>query len=102
MRTELTKQFVKKMVGRVLIFVFVMIIMTAIGQSISPVISNELAMTQMQNSNEMFVLMNTYNNVKPIINITYSCVILWFMYSLGRDTYKFAKTINNNEHKKEN
>lgn len=99
MKTELTKQFVKKTIKRVLIFVFVMIIMTAIGQSISPTISNELALTQMQSSNEMFVLMNTYSNIKPIVNIVYSCVILWFMYTLGRDTYKFAKTINTENNK---
>lgn len=102
MKNELTKQFVKKTIRRTLIFTFIMIIITAIAQSISPIISNELALTQMQNDDAMFVLMNTYNQIKPIFNITYSCVILWFVYTLGRDTYKFVKTINNTENKKEN
>lgn len=101
MRTELTKQFVKKTIRRTTIFVLVMIIVAAIGQSISPVVSNNMALTQMQNDNVMYVAMNAYNKIKPIFNALYSCVILWFVYTLGRDTYKFAKTINT-ENKKEN
>ena len=94
MKSELTKQFVKKMIRRTFIFAFVMIVVAAIGESMSPVISNELALTQMQNDNAMFVLMNTYNKIKPILTALYSCVILWFVYTIGRDTYKFAKTIH--------
>ncbi len=100
MKTELTKQFVKKMVRRTLIFSFIMIIVAAIGQSVSPVISNNLALTQMENDNVTFVAMSTYNRIKPIFNALYSCVILWFVCTLGRDTYKFAKSINT-ENKKE-
>lgn len=96
MKTELTKQFVKKTVRRTLIFAFVMIVVAAIGQSVSPTITNELALGQMQNSNEMLIIMNTYNKIKPILDTLYSCVILWFVYTLGRDTYKFAKTISTN------
>ena len=95
MKSELTKQFVKKMIRRTLIFTIIMVIIAAIAQAMSPVISNSLALTQMQNDNVMFVIMDTYNRIKPIFNTLYSCVILWFVYTLGRDTYKFAKTINN-------
>lgn len=102
MKTELTKQFVKKTIRRTLIFAFVMIIVAAIGNSISPIVSNELALTQMENDNMMFVVMNTYHQIKPIFSTLYSCVIIWFVYTLGRDTYKFAKTINNTENEKEN
>lgn len=96
MKSELTKQFVKKTIRRTIIFTFTMIVIAAIGQSMSPVISNELALTQMQNDNAMFVAMNAYNKIKPIFNTLYSCVILWFVYTLGRDTYKFVKTIHTN------
>ena len=96
MRNELTKQFVKKTIRRTLIFAIIIIVVAAIGQSITPVVDNSMALTQMENSDEMFVLMNTYNKIKPIFNALYSCVILWFVYTLGRDTYKFVKTINTN------
>lgn len=102
MKTELIKQFVKKTIRRTLIFAFIMIVVAAIGNSISPIVSNELALTQMENDNLMFVVMNAYNRIRPIFNTLYSCVILWFVYTLGRDTYTFAKTINNTENEKEN
>jgi hypothetical protein len=102
MKTELIKQFVKKTIRRTLIFTIVMFILAAIGQSISPVVSNELALTQMQNDNAMFVVISTYNKIKPIFNALYSCVVLWFVCTLGRDTYKFTKSINNTENEKEN
>jgi lipoprotein signal peptidase len=102
MKAELIKQFVKKTIRRTLIFAFVMIVVGAVGQSMSPVISNEMALTQMQNDNALFVIMSTYNRIKPIFNALYSCVILWFVYTLGRDTYKFANNIKNTENEKEN
>lgn len=102
MKNELTKQFVKKTIRRTMIFAIVMFIFAAISQSMSPVISNSLALTQMQNDNVMYVVINTYNKIKPIFNALYSCVILWFVCTLGRDTYKFAKTVNNTENEKEN
>lgn len=102
MKAELIKQFVKKTIRRTFIFAIVMIIISAIAHAISPIITNEMALTQMQNSNELFILMNTYNKVKPIFNALYSCVILWFVCTLGRDTYKFAKTFNTTVNEKEN
>lgn len=101
MKVELTKQFVKKTARRTLIFAFVMIIVSAIAQAISPVITNEMALTQMQNDNVMFVAMNTYYKLKPVVNIAYSCAILWFVCTIGRDTYKFAKSFNTIENEKE-
>lgn len=97
MNTELTKQFVKKTARRTLIFVIAMIIVSAIVQAISPVITNEIYLSQMQNDNVMFVVMNAYSKLEPIVNIVYSCAILWFVCTLGRDTYKFVKTTNNDK-----
>ena len=78
-----------------------MIIVSAIAQAVSPIITNEMYLSQMQNDNVMFVAMNIYYKLKPIVNIVYSCVILWFVYTLCRDTYKFAKTFNTIENEKE-
>lgn len=102
MRAELIKQFVTKMVRRTVIFTIIMIVVAAISQAMSPIITNNMALTQMENDNMTFVIMDTYNRIKPIFNALYSCAILWFVCTLGRDTYKFAKTINNTENEKEN
>ena len=82
------------MIKKTVIFLFLMIILTAIGQSVSPVISNSMALTQMQNSNEMYMLMNTYNKVRPIINLVYVFVASYFIGNISRDIYKFVKTVS--------
>lgn len=95
MKNELIKTFVKKTSIKIIVFVFFMIVVSAIGQSMSPIISNELAMSQMQNSNEAFMIMNTYNTIRrQIINIAYTIIVVLFMGSVIRDTHKIAKSIN--------
>ena len=76
MKNELTKQFVKKTILRTMIFTFIMIAVTAISQSIAPIVDNNLALTQMENSDALFIAMNAYNKIKPIFSALYSCVIL--------------------------
>lgn len=94
-------RFVKKMATRVIIFVFVMIVLSSIAYSFAPVISNEIALGQMENSNDAFVMMNMYNTVQPISTLVYTIVIIWFTYTFVRDIYKFVKSINT-ENEKEN
>lgn len=102
MKAELTKQFIKKMITKIVVFVFIMIVITSITQSVSPVISNEMALTQMQNSNEMFVMMNTYNKIKPLVGVAYFGITALFTYTIVRDIYKFFKTTDENNIDKEN
>lgn len=94
MQNELIRQFVKRMITKIVLFIVMMIIISALMHPVGVVISNELALTQMQNDDLMFVAMNTYDQAKHVIGIVYSCVILWFVYTLVRDTYKFVKNIN--------
>lgn len=94
MKSELIKRFVKKTIWKVIVFTFLIIVFTSITQAMSPVITNEIALTQMQNSNEMFVLMDTYSKFRPVVNLIFAGVIVWFTYTIGRDVYKFVKTIN--------
>lgn len=94
MKSELIKQFTKKMIRKSVLFIFLMVVVTAIAQSFAPIISNELAMTQMQNSNEMYMLMNTYNRILPIINLLYVFIVSYFIGNISRDIYKFVKTVS--------
>lgn len=63
----------------------------------SPIISNELAMTQMQNSNELYLMVETYNKVKPIISVIYGCIATLLVGTSICDTYKFISTQNKGE-----
>ena len=96
MRTKEIAKFVRRLSIRIVVFAFVMIVVAAVWQSASTIVTNYFAMTQMQNDDLAFVVMNVYNRVKPIGGGIYGLIILWFVYTLGRDTYKFVKNNNNN------
>lgn len=63
-----------------------------IADSIGPVMTNDLAMTQMSNSDAVLVAMNTYNQIRPIISITYGVIICLMLFWIARDLVKFAKS----------
>lgn len=94
MKSELIKQFTKKMIKKIVIFIVFLVVISAIGQSVSPIVTNEMALTQMQNSNEMYMLMNTYNKIRPIINLVYVFIVSYFIGNISRDIYKFVKTVS--------
>lgn len=87
-------QFIKQMVTKIILFIVLMMVVTALTYPVGVVISNELALGQMENDNVMFVAMNAYDQVKSVVGVVYSCVILGFVCTLVRDTYKFVKNIN--------
>lgn len=93
MQTKTIAKFVRRLVTRIIIFTFVMIVVAAVWQAITPLVNNNLALSQMENDDFAFVIMNTFNRIKPIASAIYTLIILWFVYTLGRDTYKFVKTI---------
>lgn len=99
-KSERIKRFVKHTVRKIVIFAVLMFIVAAIAQSISPLVTNELALTQMQNSNEMYVLMNTYTKIRPIANTIFNTIIYVFVGIIIRDIYDFVKI--NKEIDKEN
>jgi hypothetical protein len=85
-----TKRFITKTITKVIIFAIVSIIAMTFLES--PIISNQVALGQMENSNELFMLMETYNKIRPIISVIYSCIVIWFIGTVGYDIYKFIKT----------
>ena len=93
MKNELIKKFVKKMIRRTFIFVFVMIIVAAIGPAMQTVISNELALAQMEPSNEAYILIDTYYALRPLVNFAFVGLIMWYISSVVRAVYKFVKNL---------
>ncbi len=85
-----TKRFIIKTTAKAIIFAIISIIVMTFLES--PIISNQIALGQMENSNELFMLMETYNKIRPIISVTYSCIVIWFIGTVGYDIYKFIKT----------
>lgn len=88
-----TKKFIIRTVVKVLIYAIISTI--ALSLLTNPVINNELALGQMENSNELYLLMETYNKVKPFVSIIYGLITTWFAGDTIYDTYKFIKTKKN-------
>lgn len=86
-----TEKFVKKMIRKTVIFVLLMIIVSTIVSHMAPIVSNQIALGQMQNSDEAFVIMNSYNNLKSLSRFVYVGISLWFTGTLARDTCIFIK-----------
>ena len=88
-----TKKFIIKTTIKVLIYAIISTI--AFGLLTNPIINNELALGQMQNSNELYLLMETYNNIRPFVSVIYGLVTVLFAATTIYDIYKFIKTKTN-------
>lgn len=73
----------------------------AVTHLMNPMLTNDLALTQMGNSDTYIAIMGIYNTVKPIVNIVFTVIISAFLGLIGRDTYKFV-TYTIKEFEKEN
>lgn len=87
------KKFIIKTTVKILIYAIISTI--ALSLLTNPVITNELALGQMENSNELYLLMETYNKVRPFISIIYGLITALFVATTISDTYKFIKTKTN-------
>ncbi len=88
-----TKKFIIKTAIKILIYAIISTI--ALSILTNPIITNELALGQMENSNELYLLMAIYNKVKPFISIIYGLITVLFAGTAIYDTYKFIKTKTN-------
>ena len=88
-----TKKFIIKTAIKVLIYVIISTV--AFNLLTNPIITNELAIGQMENSNELYLLMDTHNKIKPFISIIYGLITALFAGTTIYDIYKFIKTKTN-------
>lgn len=88
-----TKKFIIKTATKIVIYAIISTI--ALSLLTNPIITNELALGQMENSNELYLLMETYNKVRPFISIIYGLITALFVATTISDTYKFIKTKTN-------
>lgn len=84
-----TKHFLIKTAVRVLLFAAISVVVLAALKT--PVLTNEIALGQMTNSNYLFVTYDLYNKLRPIITAVYTVAILVFVGSTISNMYKFFK-----------
>lgn len=73
-----------------IVLLITLILIGVMIDSAAPVITNELAMTQMENSNELLVATNTYNRIKPMIEFACSAIVFLVTCTIACDIYKLA------------
>ena len=88
-----TKRFIYRIVLKFIIFAIFSVIVSTLLYG--PIITNELALTQMENSNELYMLMETYNRLRPIFSIVYGLITGIFVGTTIYDISKFIKTKTN-------
>lgn len=91
------RKFVGKTAVRVVLMVIVVIMVFLITQT--PVFTNEIAMKQMENSNEWFVAMSAYQKFASATGIFGRVFVSVTLGFIGWDGYKLAKILNSDTEK---
>lgn len=85
------KKFAIKILSRVVKFAALMIITLAIIEN--PILRNEVALGQMENSTSAFMLLGMYFSFQNIAKFVTGLIVLWFIWDIAREIYKFIKSI---------
>lgn len=91
-----TNRFIVRILTKTIIYTIFSIV-TFILLNSQPIITNNIALGQMENSNELYLLMEIYNRVKPFVSIIYGCITTGFVGTTIYDTYKFIQKENKGE-----
>lgn len=86
------EKFTRRILVKLIIYIILLGVIAAVLQTAEPLVSAEIALGQMENSNESFVALNSYSwlkSARPAINFG---AWLLFTSTIARDVYKF---INN-------
>lgn len=85
-----TKRFIIKTTIKLAIIAIVSTIILTLLQT--PVLTNQIALTQMENSDGFFVTMELYYKIAPIVRTVYYCIVTVLFASVAYDSYKFIKS----------
>ena len=91
------RRFALKLLRKLILYLVTLVLISALLAPVHIVVSNQIALGQMQNSDEAFIAMNALNTLKTIRPAIYFGVWLLFTYTVARDTYKFIKRRKTNE-----
>ena len=103
--TRAVREFIGKTVIRSIIMVIILAIVFVITQT--PILTNNISMHQMENSNDWFVAMIMYQKFANVAGIFGKVSVAVTLGFIGWDGYKLAKILNSEptietENEKEN
>lgn len=89
--TMAVREFIGKTIMRLFVMIVVVVMVFMITQT--PVIANDIAMNQMENSNDWFVAMTVYQRFANVAGIFGNVSVIVTLGFIGWDGYKLAKTL---------
>lgn len=90
------KNLIFKSINKLVIVFIIYLIGSSLINAFAPIISNNLAIGQLENSDTNWVLMQAWNSFQSIINILGSAICFCCGYSIGVDIYNYFKTKGEN------
>lgn len=88
-----TKKFITKTAIKLIILATIIAFVICFLNACGVIISNNIALGQMENSDSAYIFMKLYNNtIKPCCHSLITLIILYGVGSIGYNTYKFIKT----------
>lgn len=86
------KKRIFSLIIKIIVLIVIMTILFSIANSFDVVLTNELALTQMENSNELFIAQQSYHQiVKPIVAIVGAIIAGTLAFFIGKDLVKIFK-----------
>lgn len=93
-----TEKFIKKTIIKVIVIVLISVFVFGFMNAANAIISNHLALGQMENSDGMLIIMEMYKNaIRPTILWILTAVIVYNAGAIAYDVYKFIKIKRNGE-----
>ena len=90
-----TKQFITSLIIKIIIFVIVSTALFVILDACIPVMTNDIALGQLENDDMSYITWELYNKLRTIIEIIYYAVTAVCVISWGYSIYKFVNNKNN-------
>ncbi len=79
----------RTIIKTIALIIVLMIISTIVNH---PVLNNDLAMTQLENDDSLFIAWDTYNRVRSVLPVVYTFIGIIYIVGIGADIHKFIKT----------
>ena len=85
------KIFILRSLVKMAIAVGLCIIISLIVTDYFPIISNEMAVNQLENSNENWIAMNEWYQIQNYVNYAFTIIGFICLFSIGNDFYRMKK-----------
>lgn len=90
------KKLIFKSITKLAIVFVICLIGSLLINAFAPIISNNLAIGQLENSDTNWALMQAWNSFQNVINLLGGAICLYCGYFIGVDIYNYFKTKGEN------